>query len=480
MSTSSNTRWICSTISPGTPSILPTVISSISTRIVSTWGWCLAHHQWNASQPPTETVFGLQTRYDDLTNGLTNTAQRQFLTNTLLDHVNEVSAGIYVQNTMHWTDWFRTTEGWRGDTVAASINSVLQPANSGKDQMTIGSPKFTATLGPFYKTELFAGVGMGYHSNDARSTVTTQVPGSDAPQGASPLLVRSRGGEVGIRTKIVPDLDSSLSAFYIRQGSELFFDGDIGTTVAGLPSQRTGLEFTNEYRAASWFHIDADLSLSRARFLGFDEAQNAIYQSIVQGLAQNSSPQAQGRQVLIGNAPGNFVFNAPWMVASAGVTLGEKTGWFSSLRWRYFSSRPLTEDGAFQSPPFNVINGAVGYRLLAHPIRRAQPAELDDRPGDLRLRLAAHQRFPVQDVLSYPEGAGGVLPERHNGLCAAPDGAHRFSAHARWTDRYDQRAGNGGRTQARYSGVPTTVGELRLDRALCWRACQQLSVQDQR
>jgi hypothetical protein len=37
------------------------------------------------------------------------------------------------------------------------------------------------------------------------------------------------------------------------------------------------------------------------------------------------------------------------------------------------------------------------------------------------------------------------------------------SAHARWTDRYDQRAGNGGRTQARYCAVPTADGELRLE-----------------
>jgi opacity protein-like surface antigen/outer membrane receptor protein involved in Fe transport len=302
---------------------------------------------------PTETVFGLQVRYDDITNGLSDTVQRQFLTNTLLDHVNEGNAGIYVQNTMHWTDWFRTTTGWRGDTVAATVNSMLQPANSGKDQMTIGSPKFTATFGPFYKTELFAGVGMGYHSNDARSSVITQVPGDPAmPQSAAPLLVRSRGGEVGIRTKFIPNLDSSISAFYIRQDSELFFDGDTGTTAAGLPSQRTGIEFTNDYRLADWFHIDADLALSRARFLGFDETQNAIYQSLA------GFPQAQ-----IGNAPGNFVYNAPWMVASAGITLGDKAGWFSSLRWRYISSRPLTEDGAFQSPPFNVINGTVGYRF---------------------------------------------------------------------------------------------------------------------
>ncbi len=310
-------------------------------------------------------MLGVQTRYDDINIGLSNTYQRQFLSNTLLDHVNEGNAGIYAQNTMHWTDWFKTTTGWRGDAFAASINSMLQPANSGKDEMVIGSPKSTATLGPFYKTELFAGAGMGYHSNDARSSVITEVPGAPGlPEGASPLLVRSRGGEVGIRTKIVPDLDSSVTAFYIHQDSELFFDGDTGTTTAGQPSQRTGLEFTNDYRPTSWFHIDADLALSRARFLGFDYAQNALYQSLLSTASGTPTAATPGlAQALIGNAPGNFVYNAPWMVASAGITLGEKTGWFSSVRWRYFSSRPLTEDGTFQSPPFNEINGTVGYRF---------------------------------------------------------------------------------------------------------------------
>jgi len=314
---------------------------------------------------PTDTILGVQTRYDDITIGLSNTYQRQFLSNTLLDHVNEVNAGIYAQNTMHWTDWFKTTTGWRGDAFAASINSMLQPANSGKDEMVIGSPKFTATLGPFYKTELFAGVGMGYHSNDARSSVITEVPGYPTQsEGASPLLVRSRGGEVGIRTKAIPNLDSSISAFYIHQDSELFFDGDTGTTTAGLPSQRTGIEITNDYRPTSWFHIDANLALSRARFLGFDEAQYATYQSLLSTASGAPTASTPGlAQALIGNAPGNFVYNAPWMVASAGITLGEKTGWFSSLRWRYFSSRPLTEDGTFQSPPFNVVNGSVGYRF---------------------------------------------------------------------------------------------------------------------
>ncbi len=302
---------------------------------------------------PTETVVGFQTRFDNINLALNNTVAQQFLSATLLDHVNEANAGIYAEHTVHWTSWLATTLGWRGDYYNASVNSILQPANSGKDSAAIGSPKLRIVFGPFYKTEFFIGAGMGYHSNDARSTVITEVPGDPTtPENASPFLVRSRGAEIGIRTKMLPGLDSSVSLFTLHQDSELFFDGDTGETVAGLPSQRTGIEFTNDYRLANWLHIDADLALTRARFIGFDYAQETTYESLA------GYPQSQ-----IGNAPGNYIYNAPWMVASAGITVGDKTGWFGDLRWRYISSRPLTEDGAFWSPPLSVFNGQVGYRF---------------------------------------------------------------------------------------------------------------------
>ncbi len=50
------------------------------------------------------------------------------------------------------------------------------------------------------------------------------------------------------------------------------------------------------------------------------------------------------------------------MVASAGITLGENTGWFGGLRWRYLASSPLTEDNAFRSQATSIFNGRVGYR----------------------------------------------------------------------------------------------------------------------
>ena len=79
---------------------------------------------------PIETVFGVQTRYDDIITQLNYSYQRQLLSPYIDDHVGEGNVGIYAENTLHWTDWLRTTLGWRGDYFAASVNSMLQPANS--------------------------------------------------------------------------------------------------------------------------------------------------------------------------------------------------------------------------------------------------------------------------------------------------------------------------------------------------------------
>ena len=50
------------------------------------------------------------------------------------------------------------------------------------------------------------------------------------------------------------------------------------------------------------------------------------------------------------------------MVASAGITLGEKTGPFGTLNWRYLGPSPLTEDNAFRSSATSIVNARVGYR----------------------------------------------------------------------------------------------------------------------
>ena len=302
---------------------------------------------------PMQTTFGMQTRYDNIHLALTDTYRRAFLSNVRSDKVGEASVGLYAENTVGWTGWLKTTLGWRGDYFAARVHSVFDANNSGNTSGAIGSPKFTVAIGPFHKTEFFFGAGMGMHSNDARGATITEAPTDPSVKlSASPLLVRTKGAEVGIRTKIVPGLESSLSLFTLDQASEIVFNGDAGDTSASRPSRRYGVEWTNSYRPKSWFAFDAQLAATHARFLGYDDEQAALHASLA------GYPEAQ-----IGNAPGNYIPNAPAMVASAGVTVGEKTGWFGALRWRYLASSPLTEDNAFRSPSSSIFNGRVGYRI---------------------------------------------------------------------------------------------------------------------
>ncbi len=302
---------------------------------------------------PMETTFGIQTRYDNISLALTDTYQRAFLSNIRSDKVGEGSVGVYAENTVRWTDWLRTTVGWRGDYYAATVNSIFDANNSGSTSAAIGSPKFTMVVGPFNKTELFFGAGTGMHSNDARGATITEDPTDPTVKvSASPLLVRTKGAEVGIRSKFVPGFDSSVSVFILDQDSEIVFSGDSGDTEASRPSRRYGVEWTNTYRPNSWLTLDADVAATHARFVGYDSDQAALYASLA------GFPEAQ-----IGNAPGNYIPNAPAMVASAGITVGEKTGWFGTLRWRYLASSPLTEDNVFRSPATSLFNGRVGYRL---------------------------------------------------------------------------------------------------------------------
>jgi len=300
----------------------------------------------------TETEVGVQSRYDNISVSLGNTVQRQYLSGTRSDLVKQGSAGLFVQNTTWWTDWLRSNVGWRGDYYNATVNSLLLAANSGTANATIGSPKAGLVFGPFARTELFINAGEGFHSNDARGVTIRESPTDGSPVESSPFLVKTRGAEVGLRTKLVPGLTSSIALFTLESASEILFVGDAGDTEASRPSRRVGFEWTNDYKPTSWLSLEADLAMTRARFRGSNADQAAAYAEL------DGYPASQ-----IGNAPGHFIPGAPNMIASAGIRLGEARGWFGALRYRYFGPRPLTEDAAFISPATGLLNGQIGYRF---------------------------------------------------------------------------------------------------------------------
>ena len=168
------------------------------------------------------------------------------------------------------------------------------------------SPKAGIVLGPWYKTEFYGNAGYGLHSNDIRgATITVDPIDKVTPQDRVPLLVRSKGAEIGIRTKAVEGLTSSLAVFVLDFDSELLFVGDAGTTEPSRPSRRVGVEWTNQYQILPWMRFDLDVAYTRARFTDFDPA-------------------------------GNFIPGAPAWVAAGGVTFGGETRLVRRAAWALF------------------------------------------------------------------------------------------------------------------------------------------------
>ena len=242
----------------------------------------------------TQTRIGLQTRGDDIQVGLFRTLQRETLSTVREDSVREGNVGLWADTTARWTDWLRTTVGIREDYFAGRVVSDT-PANSGSAQASMTSPKAGIVLGPWYKTEFYGNAGYGLHSNDIRgATITVDPNDKVTPLDRVPLLVRSKGAEIGIRSKAIEGLTSSLAVFVLDFDSELLFVGDAGTTEPSRPSRRVGVEWTNQYKLLPWMTLDFDFAYTRARFTDFD-------------------------------AVGNRIPGAPALVASGGVTFGGDT-----------------------------------------------------------------------------------------------------------------------------------------------------------
>lgn len=277
-----------------------------------------------------ENKLGIQTRYDKLSPvALYNTVKTQRISLIRSDKVEESSAGLYAENTVWWHEKLRTVAGVRYDRYQFDVKSSIN-GNSGNKGDGITSPKLSVIFGPWANTELFYNIGKGFHSNDARGTTQTVLPGGGAATPVTPL-VSTRGSEVGVRSEWIPGLQSSLAVWQLDIDSELLFVGDAGETEPSRASRRYGVEWNNHYVVNDWLLLDMDLALSKARFTDRDPA-------------------------------GQYIPGAINKVASMGATVTNWGNWFGSVQLRYFGPRPLIEDNSVRSNSTFLTYARVGYR----------------------------------------------------------------------------------------------------------------------
>ncbi|NOU23373.1 MAG: TonB-dependent receptor [Methyloglobulus sp.] len=292
-----------------------------------------------------ETTVGLQIRNDNIQNALTKThAQNQYGI-TRQDTIWVTSISPYAENKTRWTDWLRTSIGVRFDgfrfDVANSYggvgpNGIATPRNENNGDRYDGlvSPKLGIIFGPWADTEFYLNGGLGYHSNDARGVLTAVSPTDGSPSERATPLVRTYSAEIGARTTWVKGLQSTLAIWWLDIDSELIFVGDAGTTEAGRPSRRYGLELANYYSPTDWLTFDADFSFSKARF-------------------RNNEPDV-----------GSHIPGSVETVIAAGATFHDVFGGFyGGPRLRYFGPRDLEESGDFRSTDTLLVSATLGYEI---------------------------------------------------------------------------------------------------------------------
>lgn len=313
---------------------------------------------------------GLQVRHDHIMGVALNHSQdRQVLHGLRRDDIDQTNVGLYGRNQIRWLEKFRSVAGLRGDFFVFDVDSRSLAANSGVRDAAIFSPKLSLIFGPWFDTEFFLNLGEGFHSNDARGVTlkldplnpATPVPGVDP-------LVKTRGGEVGLRSQWLPGLDTTLALWWLQVGSELLFIGDAGTTEPSGKSERYGVEWTNTYKPSDWLTLDGELALSNARFV---------------------------------DAPGNAdaVPNTVGRVIGAGATVDLSHGFYASARLRHFGHQPLNEPASVDGGSTSLVSLGAGYRYDRLKLQVDVFNLLDSQRNDIAYYYAS--RLPG-------EPAGGV------------------------------------------------------------------------
>ena len=218
---------------------------------------------------------GFEWRVDDARVRLGTQTARQTREITNDDDVLSTSLAPYAQLDLSPLPWIDVVGGLRYETFLFDVESNLAGGLDGDGRDDLWMPKATLVLSPFAadgplpaewgglrSLDVFAHVGVGYHSNDARGAAADRT---------EQLLARATGAEVGVRSFLFDRLWVSVEAFWLELEDELVFVGDEGTTESSGRSRRLGIEAAAHLHLTDWLFARGDLAYVEARTTRDDE-----------------------------------------------------------------------------------------------------------------------------------------------------------------------------------------------------------------
>lgn len=319
--------------------------------------------------------WGGDARYDDIAEvGLYRTFSRERTGVVRQDAVDEWSVALHGKAEWAATERLRLALGLRADYFDWQVDAFRE-INSGSGHARQVSPKLMLAYRFAESAEVYVNYGIGMHSNDVRGATIRVDPSSAEPAAAVDPLVKSEGGEIGVRLESGSDFNVTMTAFQLALDSELLFIGDAGGTEATYGSERRGIETAAFWRPADWLAVNTAYTYTDARFRGAPPGEDHIPGAIEQTFA--------------------FGVDAVWKDA---LTM--------SLEARYLGDAPLVEDGSVRAQGSTLVNAGLALRRDALEWRLDAFNLLDSNDYDISYfyasRLPGEPAGGVEDIHFHP------------------------------------------------------------------------------
>ena len=270
------------------------------------------------------TTVGAQYR-QDITNGteLSHTKDRVVTLNRIqYGNINELNAGIYVDETVQLSSRFTVNAGVRADYFRNQYEDLLQPVvTKQRADAVIVSPKLNLYYTLNSGLQLYLNTGKGFHSNDTRVVV---------PQGGKQILPPAYGSDLGLIVKPFPKLLINAAAWYLWLQQEFVYVGDAGVVEPGGKTRRYGVDLSARYQLSRTLFADIDLNTAKPRAIGAEPGQN-------------------------------YLPLAPTFTSTGGLSLRDAGPWSGSLRYRYIADRPANEDNSIVAKGYFVNDLQANY-----------------------------------------------------------------------------------------------------------------------
>ena len=272
-----------------------------------------------------QTEVGVQYR-QDLTddNELSHTADKTTtLARLAFGNVNEANVGLFLNETVRFSDWLTVNAGLRFDHFQFAYLDKLAgtPGQSVGDQIL--SPKLNTYIKVSDNIQVFGSIGYGFHSNDTRVVVA---------QPQAETLPRALGIDIGTLWKPMPRLLLTGTLWHLDLEQEFVYVGDAAVVEPSGRTRRMGFEFSGRWQVLDWLYADIDLNLT-----------DAISRDEPEGL--------------------NYIPLAPRFSSIGGLTVQTKNNWSGSLRYRYLGDRPANEDNSVVAEGYSVTDLLLSHRI---------------------------------------------------------------------------------------------------------------------